>query len=716
MRLTVLAAALALWALADLVPSHGHDGPPAYPPTHRVDQIDRYHGTEVADPYRWLETDIRQSKEVAAWVRAQNEVTAKSLGTHPDREAIRKRLEELWNYERYSSPMRAGDGYAFFHNDGLQNQAALYVADAPDVEPRLLVDPNQWSKDGTVALTGTAFNADGRYLAYAVSESGSDWQTWRVLEVASGRQLGDELKWLKFANVAWAEDGKGFFYNRYDAPKRETQFQESNLNQKVYYHRVGTGQEQDALVYRRPDHPEWKFANLVTPDGRYLILVAREADDDRHRILYKDLTKPDGHFIELIDRFEHQFHFIDNDGPVFYFMTNHAAPRRRLVAIDTRNPDLKDWKEIIPEGKETLFDVGFVGERFLAISLKDASTRVRVYTPSGDYVRDVELPAIGTASGFGGRRQDAETFYSFSSFATPPTVYRYDVATGKSTPFRKPKVAFNPDDYEVKQLFYQSKDGTRVPMFISHKKGLKLDGGNPTLLYGYGGFGFALKPWFSVSALAWMEVGGVYAVPNLRGGGEYGAEWHEAGMKLKRQNVFDDFIAAAECLIDRKYTRTDKLAIEGGSNGGLLVAAVMTQRPDLFGACLPEVPLTDMLRYPKFTNGQDAIPEFGSPDDPKEFRALQAYSPYHNVQNGTQYPPTLLTTGDTDDRVAPLHSFKFVAALQHAQAGPAPVLLRVEERGGHGGDKPAAKRIEEVTDQFVFLAQSLRIQWASSRP
>jgi prolyl oligopeptidase len=513
--------------------------------------------------------------------------------------------------------------------------------------------------------------------------------------------------------VAWTEDGKGFYYNRLDEPEPGKQFQATNRNHRVCYYRVGTGQDRDELEYRRPDHPEWTVASPVTPGDRYLLLVVREADDDRMRILYKDLTKPDGEFVELIDRFEHQFHFVGNDGPVFYFMTNRDAPRRRLVAIDTRNPAPKDWKEIIPEGKETLIDVGFVGDCFLAISLKHASTRVRVYTRGGEHVRDVELPAIGTASGFVGRKEDPETFYTFSSFAAPPTVYRYDVPTGKSTPLRKPKVAFDPGDDEVKQVFYRSKDGTRVPMFISHRRGVKLDGSTPTLLYGYGGYGFSLKPWFSVSALAWMEAGGVYAVANIRGGGEYGEGWHQAATRLKRQNAFDDFIAAAEWLIDNKYTRTEKLAIEGGSNGGLLVAAVLTQRPDLFGACLCEVPLTDMLRFHKFVEGGAAVTEFGSPDDPKEFRALLAYSPYHTVRKGNRYPATLVTTGDTDDRAVPLHSFKFVAALQYAQAGPAPILLRVEERGGHGDvGKPTAKQIEERTDQFVFLAQSLRMKWA----
>jgi prolyl oligopeptidase len=710
MRLTQLTGPLVLGFSFGACLVYGDDHPPTYPVTRRVDQISRYHGSEVKDPYRWLEADIRQDKEVEAWVRAQNELTAKYLSTQSDRETIRERLKQLWNFERYSSLMRAGTGYAFFRNDGLQNHAALYIMETMNAEPRLLIDPNRWSTDGSASLTGTEFSRDGRYLAYAVSIRGSDWQTWRVLEISTGRKLPDELKWIKFGNVAWTDDGKGFYYNRFAEPTTQAELRGNNADHRIYYHHVETAQDQDELIYRWPDHPEWKSAPLVSPDGHYLILVVREADDDRHRILYKDITKTGAPFIELIDDFQHQFHFIGNDGPVFYFMTDNAAPRRRLVAIDTRKPSSQDWKEIIPEGKGTLINVGFVGERLFAISLKDVSTRVRVYLRNGDYVRDVELPAIGTASGFGGRPSDAETCYSFTSFATPPIIYRYNVATGKSTVFRKPKLDFDPADYEVKQVFYDTKDGTRIPMFVSHKRGLKLDGSNPTLLYGYGGFGFSLKPWFSVSALAWMEMGGVYAVPNLRGGGEYGAAWHEAGMKLKRQNVFDDFIAAAEWLINHKYTRCEKLAIEGGSNGGLLVAAALTQRPDLFGACLPEVPLTDMLRFHKFTNGQDAIVEFGSPDDSQEFAALRKYSPYHNVTRGTRYPATLVTTADTDDRVAPLHSFKLVAALQYAQGGPKPILLRVEKRAGHGGDKPTSKRIEEVADQFVFLFHNLQIK------
>ncbi len=708
-----------LWFLATLGDTFSviaNDHSPVYPTTRRVDQVDGYHGMEVADPYRWLEADIRQSKEVADWVRAQNAVTASYLGSHPQREVIRHHLEQHWNFERQSSPVRVGNGYAFFRNDGLQNHAALYLAEDIDADPQLLIDPNRWSEDGSIALTGTLFSRDGRYLAYAVSEAGSDWQTWHVLDVRSGKRLPDQLKWIKFGYVQWTKDGKGFYYNRFEQPRPETKFQEFSLNQKIYYHRVGTEQDKDLLVYHRPDHPEWRFVSVLARDERYLIIVMREADDDRMRIAYKELSTPDKPFVDLIDRFEHQFSFIGNDGPVFYFLTTHSAPRRRLIAIDIDNPTPHNWWEIIPEGEETLFDIGCVGGHFLAVSFSDASTRVRVYTQDGEHVRNVDLPTIGTAAGFGGWPEDTETFYSFSSFTTPRTVYRYNVATGESTPIQQPKLTFNPDDYEVKQIFYQSKDGTRVPMFVSHKRGLDLDEPNPTLLYGYGGYGFVLKPWFSMSAMAWMEAGGVYAVPNIRGGGEYGVEWHEAGTRTKRQNVFDDFIAAAQWLIDNNYTLPEKLAIHGDSNGGLLVATVLTQRPELFGACLCGVPLTDMLRFSLYADGGWAFTEFGSPDDPDEFQALFDYSPYHNVKPGTPYPPTLVTTGDTDDRAVPLHSFKFVAALQHAQAGLAPVLLRVEHRGGHGGNKPTAKRIEEVTDEFVFLARSLNMKWIPQRP
>jgi prolyl oligopeptidase len=686
------------------------DGSLTYPETRRGDQVDDYHGSKVADPYRWLEDDVRKSKEVADWVAAQNKLTFAYLETIPERKAIRDRLTELWNYERYSTPSRHGGRYFYTKNDGLQNQSVLYTMDSLDGEPRVLLDPNKWSRDGTIALGGVSISDDGKYLAYGVAEAGSDWQTWHVLDVSTDKVLTDELKWVKFSGATWTKDGKGFFYSRYDAPKAGAQFQSVNLNQKLSYHRVGTPQSDDVLVYRRPDHPDWGFQTSVSEDGRYLVISIWKGTDHKYRILYKDLTEPYGMPIDLIDNFEHEYDFIDNDGPLFYFKTDNKAPRGRVIAIDIRQPEPVHWKEIIPESKENLGGVGLVGNLFIAHYLKDAKTQIKMYAPDGTFVREVAFPGIGTASGFGGRRIDTETFYSFSSFATPPSIYRYDMLTGQDKRIRQAKVQFNPDDYEVKQVFFDSKDGTRVPMFITARKGIVLDGSNPTLLYGYGGFNIPLTPGFDVRRLAWLDLGGVYAQVNLRGGGEYGEGWHRAGTKLKKQNVFDDFIAAAEYLIANKYTSTPKLAIHGGSNGGLLVGACMTQRPDLFGACLPAVGVMDMLRFQKFTAGRFWVDDYGSSDNPEEFKALYAYSPYHNLKKGTKYPATLVTTADTDDRVVPGHSFKFIAMLQYDQGGPAPVLARIETRAGHGAGKPTAKMIEELADQYAFLVKNLNMK------
>jgi prolyl oligopeptidase len=693
-----------------LTAAAGADSPAFdYPDTRRDDHVDVYHGTQVPDPYRWLEQDVRESREVADWVAAENKVTFGYLEAIPEREAIRKRLTELWDYEKYSSPFKAGGRYYYLKNDGLQNQSALYVLDSLDDQPRLLIDPNTWSKDGTVALAGMAFSDDGRYVAYGVADAGSDWQVQRIMEIESGRVLDDELKWLKFSSISWTLDGEGFFYSHYDEPDPGAKFQDLNLNQQISYHRVGTPQSADVLVYRRPDEPTWGFGHVVTEDGRYLVINVWKGTDDKYRILYKDLDEPYGMPIELIDNFEHEYSFVGNDGPVFYFKTDVDAPRRRLIAIDTRRPQTEHWKEIIPQAEETLSGVSFVANLFVTEYLKDARTQVKIYQTDGSFVREVAFPALGSASGFGGKRTDTETFYSFSSFATPPSIYRYDMITGESTLLRKAEVDFDPDDYEVEQVFYQSADGTRIPMFISHKKGLKLDGNNPTMLYGYGGFNVAMTPSFAISRLAWMEMGGVFAVANLRGGGEYGEEWHQAGTKLNKQNVFDDFIAAAEWLIAHKYTRTEKLAIEGRSNGGLLVGAVLTQRPDLFGATLPGVGVMDMLRFHQFTAGRFWVDDYGSADNAQEFPALLAYSPYHNLKPN-KYPPTLVTTADTDDRVVPGHSFKFAAQLQHAQQGDAPVLIRIETRAGHGAGKPTAMVIEELADMYAFLVKNLNMK------
>jgi len=682
----------------------------SYPETRRVDHVDDYHGTTVPDPYRWLEDDVRESDDVAKWVTAQNEVTFGYLEAIPEREAIEKRLTELWNFEKFSSPFKSGGRYYFYKNDGLQNQFALYAMDSLEDEPQVLVDPNEWSKDGTVALTGTSFSDDGRYVTYGIAEAGSDWQIRRIMEIESRRILDDELKWLKFSSVSWTADGDGFFYSRYDEPDPDAKFQDLNLNQKIYYHSVGSPQSDDVLVYHRPDQPKWGYGHTVSEDGRYLVINVWKGTDDKYRILYKDLTEPYGMPVELIDNFDHEYDFVGNDGSVFYFKTDVDASRRRLVAIDIRRPARENWKEIIPQAEETLRGVNFVGNLFVASYLKDARTQVKMYQTDGSFVREVEFPSLGSAAGFGGKRTDTETFYSFSSFDTPPSIYRYDLISGTSTLMRQAQVDFNSDDYTVKQVFYESKDGTRVPMFIAHKKGITLDGNNPTLLYGYGGFNIAMTPSFSISRLGWMEMGGVYAMANLRGGGEYGEEWHRAGTKLNKQNVFDDFIAAAEWLIDNKYTRTEKLAIEGRSNGGLLVGAVMTQRPDLFGATLPGVGVMDMLRFHRFTAGRFWVDDYGSADDPEEFKALHAYSPYHNIKSGVAYPPTLVTTADTDDRVVPGHSFKFAARMQSAQSGESPVLIRIETRAGHGAGKPTSMVIEEIADMYAFLIHNLGVK------
>jgi prolyl oligopeptidase len=686
------------------------DGPIEYPPTRRIDHVDVYHGTRVDDPYRWLEDDVRTSPEVRQWVEVQNKVTSAYLAAIPERDAIRSRLTELWNYERYSPPTKVGGRYFFTKNDGLQNQAVLYTLDSLHGEPRVLLDPNHWSKDGTVALTGLSVSDDAKYLAYGMAEAGSDWMSWRVLDVAAAKPLEDELKWVKFSAASWTKDGKGFFYARFPEPTSGAQYQSLNLNQKVYYHHIGTPQADDVLVYQRPDHPEWTFSTDVTEDGRYLVLATHKGTAHKYRITYKDLTEPYGLPVDLIDDFENEYTLVGNDGPVLYFKTDLSAPRGRLIAIDLRKPDRTAWKEILPEAKETLEHVNLVGNLFVANYLKDAHTQVKLHKRDGAFVREVTFPTLGTATGFSGRQTDTETFYSFQSFATPPSIYRYDLITGESMLFRQARVKFQAENYEVKQVFYTSKDGTRVPMFLTHRKGLALDGSHPTLLYGYGGFAIPMTPAFAVSRVAWLEMGGVLAVANLRGGSEYGEEWHLAGTKLRKQNVFDDFIAAAEWLIGQRFTRTDKLAIQGGSNGGLLVGAAMTQRPELFGACLPAVGVMDMLRFQKFTAGRFWVDDYGSSDNPEEFRALRAYSPYHNLKKGTHYPATLVTTADTDDRVVPGHSFKFIAMLEYCQGGPAPVLARIETRAGHGSGKPTTKQIEEVADQWAFLVKNLHMK------
>jgi prolyl oligopeptidase len=706
----LIPVSLGVLAAAGMEPLSAGEPRLTYPETRRVDHVDEYHGTKVPDPYRWLEDDVRKSKDVADWVAAENKVTNAFLESIPQREAIRKRLTELWNYEKFGAPFKEGGRYYYYHNTGLQNQNVLFTMDKVGGEPRVLLDPNTWSKDGTVALSGTSFSDDGQYLAYGIAEAGSDWHTWRFLNLETGKLLEDELKWLKFGGMSWTKDGRGVFYSRYDEPAEGQQFQSLNLNQKVFYHRVGSPQSADVLVYKRPDQPEWGFGPHVTDDGQFLLITVWKGTDDKYRVLYRDLSEPYAMPVELIDSFENEYTFLANDGPVLYFKTDLDAPRKRIIAIDLRKPAKEHWRELVPQAAESLSDVNVVDNLFVCEYLKDAVTRVKMYSMAGQFVRDVAFPGIGSATGFGGKRTDTETFYTFSSFATPPTIYQYDLITGKSTQLRQAKVDVKPDDYEVKQVFFKSQDGTRVPMFLAYKKGLKLDGNNPTLLYGYGGFNISLTPGFSISRLAWMEMGGVFAMPNLRGGGEYGEEWHQGGTKLNKQNVFDDFIGAAEWLIENKYTSPKKLAIQGGSNGGLLVGAAMTQRPELFAAALPAVGVMDMLRFHKFTAGRFWVDDYGSSDDAEQFAAIFKYSPYHNLKPGTPYPATLVTTADTDDRVVPGHSFKFAARLQECHKGDNPVLIRIETRAGHGAGKPTAKVIEEAADVWAFLVKVLGVK------
>jgi prolyl oligopeptidase len=681
-----------------------------YPETRRVDQVDDYFGVAVPDPYRWLETDVRQSDEVAQWVAEQNKVTFAYLEKLPYRAEIEKRLTQLWDFEKYGVPEKAGDYYYYEKNDGLQNQSVLYqVKQIDDKQPRVLIDPNKWKEDGTAALAGTVFSHDGKLLAYSVADAGSDWTTWRVMQTKTQKVLEDEIRWIKFGSVAWTLDGAGFFYPGYDEPPAGQEFEALNLSQKIYYHKLGTQQSDDTLILETPDNPEWGFGVEVTEDGRYLVITVWKGTDDKYRVKFKDLADEKSQIIDLIDTFDNEYAFIGNAGSIFYFRTDLNAPRKAIVSVDVSQQE-RQWKTVVAEASEVMESVSMVGDMLITQYLKDATSLVKLWALNGEFVRQVELPGIGSVSGFAGRRDQQETFYSFSSFATPPSIYRYELSSGKSELTMRAKVDFDPAQYEVKQVFYASKDGTKVPMFIAHKKGLKLDGKNPTLLYAYGGFNISLLPRFSISRLQWMEMGGVFAMPNLRGGGEYGEEWHRAGTKLHKQNVFDDFIAAAQWLIDNQYCSSSKLAIQGGSNGGLLVGACETQRPDLFGACLPSVGVMDMLQFHKWTAGRFWVDDYGSSEHEEEFRALYAYSPYHNIKDGTHYPPTLITTADTDDRVVPRHSFKFAARLQHAQAGDAPTLIRIETSAGHGAGTPTSKIIEEIADEWAFLVKSLDMQ------
>jgi prolyl oligopeptidase len=706
LQFTLLGAALALMACSE---SHQEtvSAPSVYPETVKVDHVDNYHGVEVADPYRWLEDDVRENSAVSDWVGAQNEITFAYLNEIPEREIIEQRLTQLWDYEKFGLPVKEGGRYFYEYNDGLQNQEQIYIQSSLQAEPELLVDPNNWSEDGTVALASYFPSPDGRHMAYLVQDGGSDWRTGRVMDIETREVLDDELEWLKFTTLSWAQDGSGFYYSRYPSTETGEKFQSLNLNQAVYFHRLGTTQENDELIYSRAEHPDWGYTATVTDDGAYLVIRVWKGTDDRYQIVYKDLSDPGSLPVTLIEGFDHDYTLVGSIGSELYFRSNDNAPRNRLIAIDVKRPEPENWREIVPEAKDVLSAVSLVGGKVIAEYMKDAWSVVKIFELDGTEAGTVNLPGIGTASGFGGKVDDPETFFSYSSFDTPSTINRLDVSTGQVDLFKRPDVDFDLDDFVVRQVFYDSKDGTRVPMFIAHKKGIELDGANPTMLYGYGGFNISLTPSFSITRLAWMEMGGVYAIANLRGGGEYGEEWHQAGTRLQKQNVFDDFIAAAEYLIAERYTNPEKLAIFGGSNGGLLVGAVTNQRPDLFAAAIPAVGVMDMLRFHEFTAGRFWVDDYGSSENPEEFKALLAYSPYHNIRKGIEYPAVMATTADTDDRVVPGHSFKYAAALQEAQAGAAPILIRIETRAGHGAGVPTEKVIEQYADRWAFLYRNL---------
>ncbi len=683
-----------------------------YPAAHKVDQTDDYFGTTVADPYRWME-DV-DSPEVKAWIDAENELTQRYLAQIPLRETMQRRLTELINFERYTAPSRRGTRYFYSHNSGLQNQNVLYWQEGLTGEPKVLLDPNTFSADGTVAISSTNITDDGSLAAYSIAEAGSDWVKWHIRNVTTGEDLPDIVEWSKFSGAAWMKDGSGFFYARYDETATDASDAEAlktaNYFHKVYFHKLGTPQSEDKLIFHRPDDGEIYIFAQVTDDGRYLVFHQSKGTSPNNELAVQDLHDPDGPLQRLIEIPDATYAPINNDGSLFWLLTTLDAPNGKVIAIDLNHPKRENWKTVIPESTNKLSDISIIDNTFIANYLADAQSLVELRRLDGSLIERLALPAIGTAYGFSGLREDTETFYQFTNFTSPGTNYRLDMKTRKSMLYRQPKLLFDPALYETKQIFAESKDGTRVPMFITHKRGLTLDGTAPTLLYGYGGFNISLMPEFSPSHVMWMEMGGVYAQASLRGGGEYGEAWHDAGTRVRKQNVFDDFISLAKWLIANQYTSPKKLAISGGSNGGLLVAACQLQRPELFAAVVAQVGVMDMLRFDKFTVGWGWKEEYGSPsEDAAEFAAIYEYSPLHNIRQGVSYPATLITTGDHDDRVFPAHSFKYTAALQASQTGPNPMLIRVERRAGHGAGMPLSKRIEATVDQYAFMARELQM-------
>lgn len=679
-----------------------------YPVSKKVDTVDNYFGTKIPDPYRWLEND--NSEETKAWVKEQNKVTFDYLNTIPYRDKVRNRLQELWNYTRYSAPSKVGQYYYFSKNDGLQNQNVWYRQKTLDAKPEVFFDPNKLSEDGTVSLGSTAFTKDGKYLVYAIQKAGSDWQEAFVINALTKEKLSDNVKWLKFTGFSW-KGNEGFYYSRYPEPKEGDKMKGQNLYQAVYYHKLGTSQSQDVLIYEDKDHPQ-RFANgRLTEDQRFLLLYLQEGSSGGTEIWVKDLKSNQKDFVKLVNGFTYRNTIIDNVGDKFLVSTNDGASNYKVVLIDPKNPAKENWKKVIPENKNVLENVSKGGGYLFASYLKDASTKVFQYTYDGKLVREINLPGIGTAGGFGAKKEDKEFFYSFTSYNYPTSVFKYNIATGASSLFKKPEVKFNPEDFEVKQVFFTSKDGTRIPVFLTYKKGMVLNGQNPVLMYGYGGFNVNETPAFSVSNLFFVEQGGIYADVVLRGGSEYGEDWHKSGMLEKKQNVFDDFIGAAEWLIQNKYTNSSKLAITGGSNGGLLVGAAMTQRPELFKVAVPQVGVMDMLRFHKFTIGYAWASEYGSSDNEEQFKYLVKYSPLHNLKKGVRYPVTMVTTADHDDRVVPAHSFKFAATLQEANASSNPTLIRIETNAGHGGGMPTSKRIDLATDIWSFIMYNIGMNY-----
>ncbi len=673
-----------------------------YPVAKKVDTIDDYFGTKIPDPYRWLENDT--SAETAAWVNAENAVTNDYLSRIPFREKIRERLTKMWNYPRYGVPFREGPYYFYFKNDGLQNQSVLYVKKGLDGEAKLLLDPNKLSQDGTIALAGTAVSHDGKYLAYSIARSGSDWNDIQVMEIESGRVLSDTLRWVKFSGMSWQNDG--FYYSRYDAPKNGAELSKKNEFQKVFYHKLGTAQHDDRLIYQNLKYPQRNYGAEVTDDQRFLLLYESESTSGT-ALYYRDLSKPDMPFKQLAEGFEYEYGVIDNVGDKLLIVTNYNAPKRKLVLMDPANPEPAKWKTIIPERDDVLESVTLGGDVLVSEYMQNATSQAFVYNMTGKFLHEMSLPGIGTLSGFKSKKGDNTAFYGYTSFTFPMTIFKYDIAKNRSEIYNRPKIDFKPDEYEVKQIFYSGKDKTTIPMFVIHKKGLELNGKNPTILYGYGGFNISLTPNFSLSRLIFLENGGVYVVANLRGGGEFGEDWHKAGTKERKQNVFNDFIAAAEYLIAEKYTSPGYLAIMGGSNGGLLVGACMTQRPDLFKVAIPQVGVMDMLRYHKFTIGWAWASDYGTSETKEGFDYLVKYSPLHNLRDSVHYPATLAFTADHDDRVVPAHSFKFMATLQAMQCGDNPVLIRIDTKAGHGAGKPTAKQIDETTDLWSFVFYNL---------